>query len=81
MIGGLVLGIGVGIAIVGGSHFISLPWLVSVGLAKLTLLASGGLMGMGAIYHRLAARNERLLSPPGDDPDQSHQEPLDFKGP
>lgn len=80
MIGGLVLGIGVGVAIVGGSHFISLPWLVSVGLAKLTLLASGGLMGIGAICHRLAARDERLLSPPDDGSDQSHRNRLTSKG-
>jgi hypothetical protein len=59
MIGGLVLGIGVGVAIIAGPHFFSLPWVVSVGLAKLTLLASGGLMGAGAICHRLAAREEQ----------------------
>ena len=65
MIGGLVLGIGVGVAIVGGPHFVALPWIVSVGLAKLTLLASGGLMGVGAVFHRIAARDERrLLSGP-----------------
>jgi hypothetical protein len=64
MVGGLVLGLGVGAAIIGGSHFISLPWIVSIGLAKLTLLASGGLLGVGAVCHRLAARDERhqLLS-------------------
>ena len=59
MIGGLILGIGVGVAIVGGAHFISLPWIVSVGLAKLTLLAAGGLMGAGAVCHRLATREEQ----------------------
>jgi len=61
MIGGLVLGIGVGVAIVLGVPS-SLPWLVSVGLAKLTLLASGGMMGAGAICHRLASRHEQRLS-------------------
>jgi hypothetical protein len=59
MISGLVLGVGVGVAIVGGPQFFSLPWMVSVGLAKLTLLASGGLMGVGAVCHRLAAREEQ----------------------
>ena len=59
MIGGLVLGVGVGVAIIGCPHFVSLPWIVSVGLAKLTLLASGGLMAVGAICHRLAAREEQ----------------------
>ena len=59
MIGGLVLGVGVGVAIIAGPQFFSLPWMISVGLAKLTLLASGGLMGAGAICHRLAAREEQ----------------------
>jgi hypothetical protein len=59
MIGGLVLGIGVGVAIIAGPQLFSLPWMISVGLAKLTLLASGGLMGAGAICHRLAAREEQ----------------------
>ena len=59
MTGGLVLGIGVGVAIIAGPQLFALPWMVSVGLAKLTLLASGGLMGAGAICHRLAAREEQ----------------------
>ena len=58
MISGLVLGVGVGVAIIAGPQFFSLTWMVSVGLAKLTLLASGGLMGVGAVCHRLAAREE-----------------------
>ena len=59
MIGGLVLGVGVGVAIIGGPHFIALPWIVSVGLAKLTLLAAGGLMGAGAIcLDSLRAKNK-----------------------
>lgn len=68
MIAGLVVGVGVGVAIVGGPHFISLPWIVSVGLAKLTLLAAGGLMGAGAVCHRIAALDERrqLLSEAAD---------------
>ncbi len=59
MIGGLVLGVAVGVAIIAGPQFVALPWMISVGLAKLTLLASGGLMGAGAICHRLAAREEQ----------------------
>jgi len=59
MIGGLVLGVGVAVAIIASPQFFSLPWMISVGLAKLTLLASGGLMGAGAICHRLAAREEQ----------------------
>jgi|GEM_PF-2377606 hypothetical protein len=64
MIGGLVLGAGVGVAIIGGFHFASLPWIVSVGLAKLTLLASAGLMGAGAVCHRLASRDEQRQALP-----------------
>ena len=60
MVGGAVLGVGVEVAMLGGFHFVSLPWIVAVGLAKLTLLASGGLMGAGAICHRLALRDEHL---------------------
>ena len=59
MIGGLLLGLGVGVAIVVSPHFMALTWIVSVGLAKLTLLAAGGLMGVGAVCHRLAAREKR----------------------
>jgi hypothetical protein len=59
MIGGLVLGVGVGVALIAGPQFFSLPWMISVGLAKLTLLASVGLMGAGAMCHRLAAREEQ----------------------
>jgi hypothetical protein len=59
MIGGFVLGIGVGVAIFAGPQFFSLPWVAAVGLAKLTLLAAGGLMGAGAVCHRLAVREEQ----------------------
>jgi hypothetical protein len=31
-------------------------WLVAVGLAKLTLIASGGLIAAGAVVQRLAKR-------------------------
>lgn len=73
MVGGLVLGVGLGVVMVFGTPFISLPWLVSVGLAKLVLLASGGLMGAGAICHRLASRDaRRQLSPKSDSDRQSN---------
>ena len=58
MTGGLVLGLGVGVAMASGFTFESLPWIVAVGITKLTLLASAGLMGAGAVCHRLAARDE-----------------------
>jgi hypothetical protein len=60
MPGGLALGMGVGLAMAFGFTLESLPWIVAVGITKLTLLASAGLMGAGAICHRLAARDERL---------------------
>ena len=60
MVGGLALGMGVGLAMAAGFTLESLPWIVAVGITKLTLLASAGLMGAGAVCHRLAARDERL---------------------
>jgi hypothetical protein len=65
--GQLLLGLGVG---VGGLVAISMllhlgvvgaPWLVNVALAKLGLLAAGGLMAGGAVSMRLAARREQRL--------------------
>jgi hypothetical protein len=65
--GQLLLGLGVG---VGGLVAISMllhlgvvgaPWLVNVALAKLGLLAAGGLMAGGAVSIRLAARREQRL--------------------
>jgi hypothetical protein len=41
-----------------GLHLTGWGWLVTIGLAKLTLLASGGLMAGGAILHRLARRED-----------------------
>ena len=67
MVVGAAIGIAVGTAI--GFH-ISLPgvpWLVAVGLVKLSLLGSGVLMGAGAFVERLSRRQEehnRLQSPP-----------------
>ena len=69
MAGGLTLGMGVGLAMVSGLTIDSLPWIVAVGLTKLTLLASVGLMGAGAVCHRLAARDEqRKTLGSGSDP-------------
>ena len=62
MVSGLSLGMGVGLAMAFGFTLESLPWIVAVGITKLTLLASAGLMGAGAVCHRLAARDERLKS-------------------
>ncbi len=57
---GVVVGVGVGIAMLGGVHVLpAVPWIVAVGLTKITLLGSGGLMAVGAICHRLAIRSEQ----------------------
>jgi hypothetical protein len=58
----LVLGAALGVAVALGMALgVSIPgvsWLVAVGLVKLTLIASGGLMAGGAVLQRLAKRSE-----------------------
>ena len=58
MLLGAVVGI-VAAAGIGGVFHLALPWLVNVGLAKLTLVASGGLMASGAVVRRVATRREQ----------------------
>jgi hypothetical protein len=41
-----------------GLHAGGLAWIVGIGLGKLTLIASGGLMAGGATLLRLARRGE-----------------------
>jgi hypothetical protein len=55
---GALLGSVVGAGILLGVELPGLSWLVAVGLAKLALVASGGLMAGGAVLHRLARRAE-----------------------
>lgn len=61
----MALGVGVGgvVALAIGAHagLAGVPWLVNVALAKLGLLAAGGLIGGGAAGIRLANRRERRL--------------------
>jgi len=62
---GVVLGSLVGVALLLGIEVPGLPWLVAVGLVKLTLIGAGGLIASGAILQRLARRadeRERLNS-------------------
>ena len=80
----MLLGAGVGVVaavgIGGGFHF-SFPWLVNIALAKLTLVASGGLMAGGAVARRIGVRREQAAQrigppssegrPPGDSLDRS----------
>lgn len=53
---GALIGVGVGAAMLAGVHVRGVPWLVAVGLTKLTLMASGGLMAGGAVCLRLDRR-------------------------
>lgn len=64
MLLGLGLGSFVGIAILAGFTFPGVSWLVALGLAKLTLIASGGLLAGGAVLQRLASRRDSDRLPP-----------------
>jgi hypothetical protein len=66
---GLLIGVVAGGGLMVGLHVGGWTWLVTIGLAKLTLLASGGLMAGGAVLQRLARREDarRLLEPNGDE--------------
>ena len=58
----MVLGAGIGVVSavgIGGGFHLEFPWLVNVALAKLTLVASGGLMAGGAVIRRMALRREQ----------------------
>lgn len=63
---GVAAGGAVGIAMLSGVHFTGVSWLLAVGIAKLTLVASGALMAGGAICLRLDRRqNDRRFLAPG----------------
>jgi hypothetical protein len=64
MLLGAGLGSFVGIAILAGFPFPGVSWLVALGLAKLTLIASGGLLAGGAVLQRLASRRDADRLPP-----------------
>jgi hypothetical protein len=55
---GVLLGSAVAVAMLLDLTLPGVSWLVAVGLAKLTLIASGGLMAAGAVVQRLAKRAE-----------------------
>ena len=61
---GVFLGTAVALGITLGVTIPGVSWLIAVGLVKLTLIASGGLMAGGAVLQRLAkrARERDLLS-------------------
>ena len=64
MVAGAVIGIAIGAAIGLGVSLPGVPWLLAVGLVKLTLLGAGVLMGSGAFLVRLSRRQERDRLPP-----------------
>ena len=58
MILGALVGGAVGLGILFGLAIPGVSWIVAIGLAKLSLVASGGLMAGGAVLQRLANRRE-----------------------
>jgi hypothetical protein len=60
---GAAVGAGVGLAMLTHTGLVGVPWLVNVALAKLGLVASGGLMAGGAMSIRIAKRRERAALP------------------
>jgi hypothetical protein len=53
---GVLLGTLVGVGLLVGVQVPGVSWLIAVGLVKLTLIASGGLIAGGAVLQRLARR-------------------------
>jgi hypothetical protein len=60
---GAAVGAGIGLAILTHTGLAGVPWLVNVALAKLGLVASGGLMVGGAMSLRIAKRREHAALP------------------
>ena len=58
MVLGAIVGVAVGLGIVFGVALPGVSWIVGIGLAKLSLVASGGLMAGGAVLQRLAHRRD-----------------------
>jgi hypothetical protein len=56
---GVLVGVGAALWVAAGLERIGLPWLVALGLVKLTIVASFGLMAAGAVLVRVARRTER----------------------
>ena len=53
---GVVVGVGLGVAMLAPVHLVGVTWLIAAGLAKLTFAASLGLIGAGAALQRMALR-------------------------
>jgi hypothetical protein len=56
---GVLVGVIVSAAMLAGISLPGVPWLVAVGLVKLALVSSGGLMAAGAVCLRLANRADQ----------------------
>jgi hypothetical protein len=72
---GVIVGLAVAVAVIPGVHLVVLPWIIGVGLAKLTLLASLGLIGAGAFCQRIELREEqqaKLVQPTDRDRKKLH---------
>jgi hypothetical protein len=66
MVLGVVVGGAVGLALLFHLSIPGVPWLLALGLAKLTLLGSAGLLGVGAFVQRLGNRHSELPALPSD---------------
>ena len=58
---GALIGVAASLWIAVGLDVAKLPWLISIGLVKLTIGASLGVMGSGAVLTRLANRRDKRL--------------------
>ena len=56
---GALVGMAAGVWVTIGLDVVRLPWLVSIGLLKLIVVASLGIMGCGAAVIRIARRREQ----------------------
>jgi NhaP-type Na+/H+ or K+/H+ antiporter len=66
MLLGVAVGGAVGLALLFHFSIPGVPWLLALGLAKLTLAASAGLLGAGAFVQRLANRHDERPALPSD---------------
>ena len=72
LLGQLLMALGVAVAGAVGLALLfhlsipGVPWLLAVGLAKLTLAGSAGLLGAGAFVQRLANRRDQRPTLPSD---------------
>ena len=56
---GLLIGLVLGVAVAADVRVNGLPFLVAIGLAKLTFVSALGFLGAGAAVRRLGVRNEQ----------------------